>query len=162
MLAGALEDVKMPYSNSEPPNELTIDDSTFSNTDSHCLIQSCSFHPAGDCEGEAFSAPDSLVLPTSPPWTIQALKSIEAGYRHDLCVSCSNGYQTASIDNWSIVQCGEFKVGETTSVKVGYESGSVNDLELMSTFFINQPGCEITTCALYDLGCVTEFTGLSD
>jgi hypothetical protein len=65
-----LEDISLSFEDEAAPHEVTIDDSTFLNDGSSCLIESCTFHTAGDCGGETFSAPGELVLPTESPWTI--------------------------------------------------------------------------------------------
>jgi hypothetical protein len=71
-LDGAIEDVALAFKEDAEPHEVTIDDTTFSNTESNCEIQTCTFHPAGDCGGESFLAPEYLILPTEAPWTVQA------------------------------------------------------------------------------------------
>ena len=67
-----VDDIHLPYQDGSAPHELTIDDSTFQNDGSYCLLETCTFHAAGECGGQLFSTPGDLIFPSYSPWTIQA------------------------------------------------------------------------------------------
>ena len=74
-------------------------------------------------------------------------------------MSCSNGFQTSNIDNWSISQCGEFKEGTITEITEGFESESQNSKTQFSSLFLNiDSNCATQDCTLLAPGCVDPFT----
>ena len=58
---------------------------------------------AYNCSGEELVSP-LVSLGTESPWGIQAVRDQPSGYVLSLCVKCTNGYDTQSLDNWNVTQ----------------------------------------------------------
>ena len=54
----------------------------------------------GACGVTAFTDPE--VYFNTGSYTVYAKRDVVAGYSHTVCLTCTNGYQTAQVDNWKI------------------------------------------------------------
>ena len=90
-----------------------------------------------------------------------ALNTNPAGYQHSICVSCTNGQQTVTLDNWIHKQIKDC----TSSLTVGTQANTALDYSgdplLVSvgpasweTFFQNTEtiDCPILSCSISDAG----------
>lgn len=72
----------------------------FSNSanDPNCAILSCSLFDDSDCSIEFTGLSDDVGIETTPDLALSISKTNEAGYEYTVCLSCTNGVETKTID----------------------------------------------------------------
>jgi hypothetical protein len=173
------ESVSVSYHSSTTSEEVNIISSSwtswnvfFSNSDTtNCPITSCSLYESG-CSTEMN---DPVNMGDSTPWDMTAEKDRTAGYSQSLCVSCTNGAQTITIDDWFVTQtaspCGNIlsvpsATPDATTVVYSTTTTSESIYPISTTwvswndFFSNtdSTNCPITGCTLKDSTCSSEVT----
>ena len=104
--AGVATDVELVYTSGAagvavtPSDSFTTWDAFFSNSDSACAISSCTISDSGSCGG-SFSGSSDITFDTST-WALTASKTNTGGYSHSVCIECTNGQDTQSLDGWTI------------------------------------------------------------
>ena len=84
------------------------------------------------------------------------------GYKYNLCLRCSNGYQTEDLDNLVVSQCG--KISQSSSIMPdfihGYQDGAPNEDISLDGFIDNQDfmNCPLS-CTILEQGCTDPFLG---
>jgi hypothetical protein len=115
----------------------------------------CTLHAAGNCGGVAFSSPD-LSMQTFSPWKISAKRTNEGGYKHQVCVQCTNGVQTENLYNFEISQSPKVSSGSLSDVQLDYstetpvESIPIDPAEVFK--YTGGDDFPITSCTLHAAG----------
>ena len=154
-------DATGPSASVEPSASFTTWDAFFQNLDTTvCPITSCVVANAGDCSTAI--SPTELTINSNSPWDITMSVQEPSGYSFSLCVTCTNGLQSISIDNWAVVlnsiDCSAtMSPGSTPDVTNIYDASLTGQVLLgtdWDTFFSNtEPtDCAITSCTLWKAG----------
>jgi hypothetical protein len=112
---------------------------------------------------------DPVNMGDSSPWDMTAEKDRAAGYSQSLCVSCTNGAQNITIDDWVVTQTASPCASTLTvpssdpgtlSLTYSSSAGNYKHNWYPEEYFSNtdSSNCPITSCTLYDSDCSTERT----
>jgi hypothetical protein len=104
-------------------------------------------------------------METTTPFNLYGLANGDPSdnYNDNLCVFCTNEYESRTIDNFGVstIDCSKtmFVATDANShdINVEYERSNSKNLNAEDWFKNDKPNeCPVKTCKLYEKGCTTE------